>query len=103
MYFFSTDVCDPQAEMSVVDPSDGHLVRKVKGFLVSEIITNADGSQSLKAENGQVYEQYPNIPGGFSLMNPGGDYSRCNVEGPLVAFLTRKGDQPFVYTIKRLP
>jgi hypothetical protein len=103
MYLLSTDVVDPKAKIKIINPENGSVVETKTGGLLVDNVETHEGISRLVMADGKQIEQYPGIHAGFSLVAGNGVYGRCDIEGPLVAFHTRKEDPPFVYTLKRLP
>jgi len=102
-YLLAIDVVDPMTAVSIVDPADGHVVERRIGGIEFAAIETKDGKSRLRMADGTQIEQYPGIHAGFSFVAGNGAYGVCDIEGQLVAFRSRPEDQPFVYTIKRLP
>jgi hypothetical protein len=102
-YLLSPDVTDPSAPVNIINPEDGSVVEVVTGGIEFATIETKDGISRLLTTEGKQIEQYPGIHAGFSYVDGRGVYGRCDVEGALVAFKTRREDPAFVYTIKRIP
>lgn len=86
-----------------IDPLVDH--EPLHGSAFQEILTNSDGTVSLKTKSGQYISQEALQHGVFHLANSIGAYEKFGQQGPLVTSWTRPdhGDPIYTYVVVALP